>query len=437
MKKFISLLLICLLALPALTVFPSAADREDLPFPLTPPEYVAATWLEGGDSPTTVNLSYSLSNPITSFFKKLENAVLENKTEELLSPYGVSEIWITTQVDWAVDDVNDAVSGWHYNEFWDADSYFGLGKDKDGLCRVGEWDGVDMGVGNATETVNTHWVTRGVSLDALNGDPAAKRPGLKDQMRPDQYTYQDDALRIDYEKHTVFYRMRLIAITRGDKGDSYYYSEWSNTASVGKGAEQATVLTAEDLPAPVITGLRMTEKEFNDNPVVAFTLEVPDAFREKVSKTTSSGGYVRVEVEARVKGDPGFTPLQGDWIVKGGEMEASLFSLATEERPNVPKDSIVELRCRYSYDHPSFFDGTLYSGYSKVISFGTDDINAGKTPVSEGENEDETSSCPLCHFCPQPLGLCIFIWLLILIVLIVVIVIVIAAVKKKNKNKNR
>ena len=57
---------------------------------------------------------------------------------------------------------------------------------------------------------------------------------------------------------------------------------------------------------------------------------------------------------------------------------------------------------------------------------------AQNDPADPGKTE-----CWLCHFCPQPLGLCIFIWLLIIIVIVVVIIIVIKVTKKdKNKEKN-
>ena len=51
----------------------------------------------------------------------------------------------------------------------------------------------------------------------------------------------------------------------------------------------------------------------------------------------------------------------------------------------------------------------------------------------QGEGNESKSNCWLCHFCPQPLGLCIFIWLLIIIVIVVIIIIIIKSAKKKDK----
>ncbi len=124
-------------------------------------------------------------------------------------------------------------------------------------------------------------------------------------------------------------------------------------------------------------------------------------------------------------------------------MTANLFNLANEERPNVPKDSIIELRCRYRYDHPKYFDDAIYSDWSKIISFGTDDINYGNTPANDGQVDDDgqakqdKKTCPICHFCPQPLGICIFIWLLIILAVIIIIVIIIAIAKKRKKKDKK
>ena len=443
-KRVLAVIMICLLlfVLPA-AALPAQAAGEELPFELVAPGYVTAEWLEGGDSPTTTKLTYSLSNDMTTFFKNMENAHLDGTIEKFLEKAGCDDIWMSVQVDWALDDVNDSVSGWHYTEYWDGDEYFGLGHDSEGNARWSEWDVVDAGLNNATETVQDIWITRGVPNDERwNGNPETRSPGVKDQLRPEQYTYNEaeEELRIDFAKHTMYFRARFAVTVRHDgEPDKYYFSDWSNIASVGKDAEKSEPLTKDDLDAPVITGLRMTDKEFNDNPIVAFTLSVPDKLMENATKVEASGGSIVIEVEARVQGDKEFTPLQGDWIIKAGEMESALFSLVNDARPHVEKDSIIELRCRYRYDHPKYFDGEIYSDWSKIISFGTDDINQGVTPTAPDgtdsvpiDPENQPKECPICHFCPQPLGICIFIWLLIILVVIVVVIIVLRSKKKKN-----
>ncbi|MBO4413293.1 MAG: hypothetical protein J5830_01175, partial [Clostridia bacterium] len=309
MKKILSAVLVCLLLLPCAALSASAAD-DGLPFELVAPGNVTAVWLEGGDSPTTTKLTYSLSNDMTTFFKNKENAHLDETIDQFMENIGCTDIWMNVQVDWAVDDVKDGVSGWHYTKYWDGNAYYGLGKDSEGNSRWSEWDIVDCGLNNATETVQDIWVTRGVpNDDRWNGNPETHTPGVKDQLRPEQYTYdyENEDLHIDYTKHTVYFRARFVLVIRNDgEDDKYYFSEWSNITSVGKNAEKLEPLTKADLDAPVITGLRMTDKEFNDNPIVAFTLTVPDKLTENATKVEADGGGIVIEVWARVKGDAEF-----------------------------------------------------------------------------------------------------------------------------------
>ncbi len=58
-------------------------------------------------------------------------------------------------------------------------------------------------------------------------------------------------------------------------------------------------------------------------------------------------------------------------------------------------------------------------------------------PYDDGNPSGVGSKCPICHFCPQPLGLCIFIWMLIILAVIIVIVIIIVASKRKKKDEKK
>lgn len=442
MKKLLSLLVVFALLLAFAPAFAAeSASGGELPFDLVPPAYVTANWLEGNDSPTTTAISYSLSPEMTDFFKRVEEAHLDGTIEELYAQYGITELSMTTQVDWALDDVNDSVSGWHYTKYWDGytDAY-GFGYDEEGRYRASSWDAVDYWIGNATDVVNDHWIIRGVSEDELNGDPETLTPGVKDQLKPEQYTYGEDGLVIDFNEHTMYFRMRFVVTTFSEnvEGPSYYYSDWSNVASIGKDAEAFEPLTKEDIPAPVISGLRRTDKEFNGNPVVAFTLTVPDALAENASKVAAQGGGISIQTEARVKGDEEWILMPNtDWTIKGGEMECSLAPLANDAHPRIDEDTEIELRCRYVCSQPELDD--IFSDYSQVIAFGTDAINQGGSE-GEGSGADtheegapEKKTCPICHFCPQPLGLCIFIWLAIMIAIVVIVIIVLKQIKKNMK----
>ncbi|MBQ3900464.1 MAG: hypothetical protein II736_01950, partial [Clostridia bacterium] len=248
MKKILSILITALMIVACFATLASAegedtsvlttgaSGQSDLPFELVPPANVTASWLEEGDSPTTTNLSYGLSNEMTTFFKDMENAHLDETIDQFMENIGCDDIWMNVQVDWALDDVDDPVSGWHYTEYWDGDEYFGLGRDSEGNSRWSEWDVVDGGLNNATETVQEIWITRGVpNDDRWNGNPDTKTPGVKDQLNPDQYVYdeENEELRIDYTEHTFYFRARFVVTVRneGDEvSDKYYFSDWSNVA---------------------------------------------------------------------------------------------------------------------------------------------------------------------------------------------------------------
>ena len=78
LKKILSAAVIFALLLTMMTVFPQAAENG-LPFELVAPAYVTARWMEGGDSPTSTMLTYSLSNEMTTFFKNKENVVIKKQ----------------------------------------------------------------------------------------------------------------------------------------------------------------------------------------------------------------------------------------------------------------------------------------------------------------------------------------------------------------------
>ena len=442
MQKSLTVLLSLILLLSL--VSPAAAADKVNPFAPPAPEHVSVRWMETNDSPTSCSFSYSVPTVMSDFQKAFDDA--EDK-EAFLAPYGLDDAWFTLQIDWALDDVNDPVSGWHYNKYWDGDSYHGLGKDSDAKLHCSDWDGTDCGIGNITETVNDV-----PNDDRLNGNPETGLIGVKDQLRPDQFTYdyENEWLKIDFTKHTVYVRARFVFVVRkpGVEGEQYYFSPWSDTASCGKDAASYTVIKPGDIAAPEITDLHMTDKEFNGNPVVAFTLTVPDALAKMGVDASAHGGYIYIETEARVKGDTEWVNMSNtDRDIKPGEMECALLSLLSDEHPSIDKNTPIELRCRYRCDQEGV-DEDVFSEYSKVLTFETTEIGNDllPTPTAGADAEEPNSTtenkkddkCPICHFCPQPLGLCIFIWLLIIIVIVVIVIVIIKATKKdKDQKENK
>ena len=421
-----------------------AAPDVELPFTLTAPSNVVLTKENIGDSPTTLGMAYSMSNEINAFFVAYHDSGDESAYLASRGITAYDQIYLGIQIDWALDDVNDAVSGWHHNAYWDAAPCGTLGTDEDGKQQFSEWDVVDCGLYD-TQIVNDIWLYRGMAAGLWNG--SENWVGVKEQLRPSQYTYtehdDDFEVRIDWTEHTMYSRVRFVVTTYNSETNEteHTFSDWSAVAAYGKDAEEVEPLKSGDVVAPTITGLRMTEEKFNDNPVVAFTLTVPETVAEQKARVAAANGTFRVEVEARVKGTSEWKDLHVAGDVTTGELTAALLYLAEPGKP-VAAGTEIELRARYLVVQAGQDD--FYSAYSKVIGFGSDDIVYNEAPVVNGggaHQEDDVGGdakhkCKICHICPEPLGLCIFIWLAIIVAVAIVVFVVIKVLKKAKEKKD-
>ena len=397
MKKMLSTVIAAAMILSMFVICPAEALQEsDLPFENAAPTHIAATWLEGNDSPTTMSLTFTIDNSIAAFYTAKEQALqeaLENDVpDEFMEQYPFYEIYTEVQIDWALDDVNDEVSGWHYTRYWDYNNiegdYWSIGVDEEWNWRCGAWDMVNWGLGNACYTEQDYWVTRGVSENDYYGDPETGRPGLKDQLREDQYTYEveeegyDPVLRIDFTEHTMYFRARLYTVLTYEDGEgverqSCIFSDWSDVCGYGKDIAKIEPLKPGEVDAPVITDLvNLGILGEDDCPTVAFTLTVPDKLAEQAANQSALGLGLYIEIWARVKGDTEWAEVQGDRDITSGQHKAWLYALQNEERPIVTADAKIELRCRYAYDYDDEYTGwdLYHSDWSKIITFGGDDV---------------------------------------------------------------
>ena len=403
-KLFTSLLavMLILLSLPG-TVFANdmqargvltTANQVDLPFEITAPQNVTLAYTEETASwgNTAHGISYTVPNDLNQFLIGLEEA---EDQEAYLAQYGLYEILVTIQMDWALDDVNDPVSGWHYNKYWDFNKYgFAFGQDDEGRYHCSDWDITETGLGN-NDSVQNFWVFPDVPNDERwNGNPENGWIGVKEQLNPDQYEYQinsdsEGTLRIDFTKHTMYARMRFVfwgTKLDGEDRELFAYSDWSNIASSGKDGEKFELPTT--LPKPDISNLYLTDEEFNDNPVAAFTLTVPDELAKIASGIEARNGVVRIETQARVKGDAEWTGMANtDFEIKTGEMKCALLHLVNDSRPTIPRDTEIEVRCRY-WASCTGMEEDLEGPWSEVLSFGTSELGGNDNPGEPlAENE--------------------------------------------------
>lgn len=442
MKKIICVLL-TIVIISSFLVMPLHASETDNQLPIDKPTNVAISKVDG-DSPTTMNVAFSLPDSITQIINKVNNT---EDRDAFFAEYGLSDFWYVVQMDWALDDVNDEVSGWHYTKYWDGENS-NLGYDEEYRPHYSTWDVIDVSVNDTS--IQEFWAFRGPLEEEIFTNNYTEVP-LSTQLREEQYKYvksdDDSQLLINFSEHTLYIRLRVCLITRslydeetGNYEEKHIFSDWTEAVSYGKDAEVVD-LNNITLPKPVIADLYMTDKTFNGCPVAAFTLTVPEELATNVTKWTALGCNCRVFTEARIKGN-------NDWIsmgntdsdVKTGELECALLTLLSDENPVIDNNTEIELRCLYNLYVPGQDD--VNSEYSDVITFKTTEMSTDPTPT-ETEPQDTPAEpvitpgsideCSLCHKCSHPLGLCIWIWILLFIAVLAIVVFVIV---KKCKKKD-
>ena len=499
MKKLITVAVCAAVVFSAASL--TAAAEQDLrgvkfPFEVEAPSNLSVQGLEGSDSATTMEAAWSMNNSMSKWLSEMADPETHDAALEKLSKEnGLDELYVTTQIDWAIDD---PVDGWHYTEYWDGVEYTtedggkqwtGYGNDKDGHLRTGEWDILETLV--YAQTVNDAWILRG---NRINNNPEWTEeerattnewfygneyiPGLKNQLKEDQYTLvevdperHDQELRIDWTQHTVYIRARwAFDVIKGDERFPVF-SDWSETASYGKEAEAYQPLTKESLAPPVISQLRYYENEFNGYPQIAVTLTVPDELSKALTDVTSRGGDIWIEWEARVP-EGSWCGLQGGGTVTAGENIIALQNLAEqiirENSENgistpeivIAKDAPLELRARYWCNQYASrngeYIGEFFTDYSEVLTFGAQEMSHTETsaPAESSVPEEsvkptessaaETSVKPADNTSSEiskvsenkgsfPLWIIIVI---ILVVIIIVVIIILIVMKKKKDEEN-
>lgn len=405
---------------------PAAAETE-LPFPLTAPANVTMTYLGGRDSDNTVEISYSQSAEMSKFFSDKEtnhDAWVEARNAE-----GIDDIWVNAQIDWSLDTQDD----WHVNDYWLTEGY-----DADYHQHLGDWayysaayspettmsDWIFRWMGNIDDPEDAFWVGNSEGVGATGWSTVLKE-GQYDVIGTDE----GHTAKIDFTAHTLYARVRWRVTVRPPEGeDTVTVSDWSEIASVGKDAVKAEKLKPGDIAAPVISGLRYTDEDFNGQPVIAFTLAVDDTLAKQLAQASGTQGGISLETEARLKGKTDWRVLQGDWTVKSGEMQMDLLGIEEDAGGKVEAGTPIELRARYRCAQNGEED--FFSDYSEVLTFDAVEMT---TPAPDSAADNTTSATPYQEAPPKPASLW-WLWvLLILLIIIIIVVIVILRAKKQKK----
>lgn len=451
MKKALSIFSSAVILASCLSLSVSAAPEQNqevkLPFDLTAPENVVVTKLAEGDSPNTLVVAYSQNTSMSKFTS--DNNTNHEQWERTIHELGYDDLWINTQIDWSIDSEND----WHYNKYWDTEGY-----DENYNLQLGDWAYISQSYGE--ETTMTEWIFR-FGGDIENPDYTdwngihnddADIDGWKDVLKEDQYDVIEEpdgtkTAKIDLSKHTVYTRVRWLVTCRpiDGSGDKKVASEWSKTAAIGKDAQETfEPLKAEDLKAPVVKDLKITDEEFNTFPVISFILEVPDELTAALTKikalTGQGAGNIWIQTEARVQGKDEWVTLQGDWEIKAGENRMALQALA-EHEGEITKETPIEIRCCYICDQNGYEE--IRSDYSEILTFGSPDMKvesqtpppessaAEESQVSKTENS-QTSQTNETKNSGFPVWIIILIIAIVLIIVIIIIILIVMKNKKKN-----
>ncbi|MBR1392781.1 MAG: hypothetical protein IJ561_02990 [Ruminococcus sp.] len=155
-----------------------------------------------------------------------------------------------------------------------------------------------------------------------------------------------------------------------------------------------------------------------------------------------NNGSVWMECETRVQGKEDWVQLQGDWLIKSGEMKMALQALA-EQEGSVTKDTPIEMRCRYAITPPS--GEVVYTKYSDTLTFGSLEMEVeSKEEVSEAEvSSQEESKAPESKAdsaIAEKTEKSSFPWwiiILIILLLIIIIVIIVLLNRKKKDEENK
>ena len=191
--------------------------------------------------------------------------------------------------------------------------------------------------------------------------------------------------------------------------------------------------TQETMPAPEVGSLVMLEEEFEDNPVLQFSLKIPAQLEEDIAAIEAAGGSVTVRTEARIQGEEEWEVL---WTSQtgahAGDVRAYVVSIA-EDGEIIPRSTMLELRCCYcveqfdpnTHEYIEEFD-SAYSGIYRV----NEDTGIEPAPTADPNATQEPEPAPEPK---KSAGKLLLYFLIALAEAALVAGIVIAAKKKKNK----
>lgn len=314
------------------------------------------------------------------------------------------------QLDYKIDK-----GEWHYSKSWDTLDYSNMKNDD-------FRNTVEMQMDEMLDTVCDFSPISTYIASDINGDFSSI------------IKKNDEGAFIDFSNHSVFIRVRSYAtFTPNGEETKYIFSEWSKEVSPKPLSEQ----TAETIPSPKFNGLLI----YPQSGITNFEIKV-----ENIKELSQILAIYRSTL-----GQQAIFDIKGYLIPKNGQGTFDISDAAELQSNNIKtglsqkyvftydKEEITEIDDWSFVARVVFSENDLTSEYTDVVPISAICLNDPRKDedgiLIEGEVEI-IDRCPLCGFCPQPLGLCIFSYLLFFIAIVIIIIIGIVMAKKRQERNN-
>jgi len=335
---------------------------EPFPETLEPPSNLIVSIPPSRDHGKYVYVTFNKSEALSAMVQK---------KYELRNQYGMSYLNFFVQIDWSIDSKDD----WTYHPNWDVmDSSAG-----------GYFEGKYFNKELSSDT------TERMIILSQNYKPDPKDlrwQQLSTHLKEEHYSIDERGeFYIDWTKHTIYVRARFVIAYRPDGGNTQYLiSDWSPIAAYGKDYKPFEI--PKSLEAPV----KLTDRQVNGGPVVAFNLKNPLSIKEASAGAKSLLDYIIVVAEVSIGGSEWKQVNLSDRDITDGEFYAELARVAEK----VSEDTHVKLRTRYQY-HKGNGTLVLASDWSNVIEFGAPAWgNASSWATAELKKAEELELIPDC-----------------------------------------
>ena len=426
MKKSLSLLLSMLLLLSIFSVTAFATEENDiskfeLPAPKAP-NYFVYTDGNASEGHHDDLRMIMISDPEVALLA----AEYSRNSEAFYEKYGLYSFAISMQYDVSLDGEDN----WQHNSEWDTNWYTGGYADGYPYVSLGSemmedfeffWLTYYEGEGSATFTPYQPAITTSVFN---HGD------------------WEENIYSFDVENHSLYIRCRYYMewetfdAAKNEIGEKQSkFSDWSQSAVFGRNSTQIVPDEPTVYEAPLISDMKIVLSEGDENSHIEYVQTTPESvwMANICFYMKGEGEFEGLETQVSIDGGDWVefdtADAGGDWCLYNGIRGAYSWEHPIEE------NSHVKLRIRFVGTHgPSEWSNIL-----EINGGGTQEMAeqakkpAAEKPTAETSKEDK---CSLCGFCPEPLGLCIFIWIAVLIVIILIVVIIIVTANKKKKCPN-